>query len=714
MRPNEYDDLLSKIKCSDEFRGRMEEKLSSPAAEVHEYEETVSGTDVITAKHSWGRIAAMAAAFVLVCGAVGGGAYYRFSHVKNITDTSSNEDKTEYDSIYDRLKANRDKYEMSTAPCVFDGAEGGFSGFDSEEQQRFFDYMDKFNMKNEVEKKDISITARHIKFVFFKKNNEENEVVLDFYESGDCTWTESDNGAERTTYHSLADGDMVFNDLMKMYQLDTICSDMLNWNNVNEEEIEDFIEKSYENSIDYTSSLMNAASFHQKASSNIKMYEFADRNDISSVILSCEWERARDFDYINGYYSINGFNLSEDGYLSGNYKGYYVVYKLKDDIYLDKLRTIWNDYLKPMYTAFNISDPKDIREALQQISGEKSVQWLEGPTYIGQGSTEDYDCIARYYTLSDTKGFIDELASLAWVSCSDDEITDKSEYRNERGLIVSKGVYEFNYMRLYPDGYMRISNVGGFKLENESDIEKLSQLIDNYLIMDEGSKTAEKIRNGITDYNNLKAHYTYELSDGSEVSESVSGYLSVDAKNEKMYMTFDGISNFTDIFADRKNVSGEIVMNGHDDSAFRMVLNDTGEVFYSGIYSYSNGYLTPPPFFHYIYFCESLEKSFAPREAVRYYDSDYDSDFNFEIIEADGLVTLYSEGENDGEYIRIVLTERGQLISYEKSSENYSSSFILDDYVFDSPDFTMEDVGTVYERIGTEREELDSSLNGNH
>ena len=54
------------------------------------------------------------------------------------------------------------------------------------------------------------------------------------------------------------------------------------------------------------------------------------------------------------------------------------------------------------------------------------------------------------------------------------------------------------------------------------------------------------------------------------------------------------------------------------------------------------------------------------------------------------------------------------LISYEKSSENYSSSFILDDYVFDSPDFTMEDVGTVYERIGTEREELDSSLNGNH
>ena len=76
MRPNEYDDLLGKIKCSDDFRSRMREKLSSDTVEMKEYEESVSGTEVINTKHSWGKLAALAAAFVLVCGAVGGGAYY--------------------------------------------------------------------------------------------------------------------------------------------------------------------------------------------------------------------------------------------------------------------------------------------------------------------------------------------------------------------------------------------------------------------------------------------------------------------------------------------------------------------------------------------------------------------------------------------------------------------------------------------------------------
>ena len=89
MRPNEYDELLKKIKCTDDFRSRMQQKLSSAPAEMTEYEDSVSGTEVITAKHSWGKFAAMAAAFVLVCGAVGGGAYY-LVNVNKTTKESTN------------------------------------------------------------------------------------------------------------------------------------------------------------------------------------------------------------------------------------------------------------------------------------------------------------------------------------------------------------------------------------------------------------------------------------------------------------------------------------------------------------------------------------------------------------------------------------------------------------------------------------------------
>ncbi|NLT09550.1 MAG: hypothetical protein GXY08_08620, partial [Ruminococcus sp.] len=63
-------------------------------------------------------------------------------------------------------------------------------------------------------------------------------------------------------------------------------------------------------------------------------------------------------------------------------------------------------------------------------------------------------------------------------------------------------------------------------------------------------------------------------------------------------------------------------------------------------------------------------------------------------------------GENGGEYERIVLTEKGQLISYEFKGGNVTIIFKLDDYVFDSPDFTMEDVSVIYENMKNEHEEL--------
>ena len=96
MRPNEYNDLLKKIKCSDDFRRRMNKMLSSSSTEMNEYEETISGTDVITVRQSRSRFAALAAAFVLVCGAISGGVY-QFSRTNNKTEERSNiysDDKT--------------------------------------------------------------------------------------------------------------------------------------------------------------------------------------------------------------------------------------------------------------------------------------------------------------------------------------------------------------------------------------------------------------------------------------------------------------------------------------------------------------------------------------------------------------------------------------------------------------------------------------------
>ena len=200
----------------------------------------------------------------------------------------------------------------------------------------------------------------------------------------------------------------------------------------------------------------------------------------------------------------------------------------------------------------------------------------------------------------------------------------------------------------------------------------------------------------MTNYDNLRGHFTYEKSYGDGEEQIIDGYMSYDAKNEKLYMKGDG-----HLFYQEKENTIELVMNGHDTSAFRTVEKDTGNTDRVGTYRYSNGYASPPPD-NYVYLCKNLEKGLTPRFLNNYNSSKQNS---YQITESDGKIELYSHGATDGCYTRIILTEKGQLISYESIGPSYKTIFKLDDYEFDSPDFTMEDVGQLYESIKAEEEE---------
>ena len=149
----------------------------------------------------------------------------------------------------------------------------------------------------------------------------------------------------------------------------------------------------------------------------------------------------------------------------------------------------------------------------------------------------------------------------------------------------------------------------------------------------------------------------------------------------------------------------ELVMNGHDNSAFRAVNKRTGETdpLRIGLYAYSNGYANSPPD-NYIYICKSIEKYLTPRMSSQY------TGFYLEESKADRNtnITVHCKDPDGGYYdssYNIILNENGQLISYEMTSGTYSEKFEIDDYVFDSPDFTMEDVGTIYDSIKAESDE---------
>ena len=67
-------------------------------------------------------------------------------------------------------------------------------------------------------------------------------------------------------------------------------------------------------------------------------------------------------------------------------------------------------------------------------------------------------------------------------------------------------------------------------------------------------------------------------------------------------------------------------------------------------------------------------------------------------------ITIHtSEPNYDGKEIvfnmTLVFTPNGQLISYMGENQYSKATFTLDDYVFDLPDFTMDDTQAAYDRI---------------
>ena len=98
MEQKEYKRCLDEIKCSEGFRNKMEKALSAEPAGAEEYEDSVSHVERIKTS-SFRRYAALAAAFVLVCGAAGT-VWYGISKSSRSSDhiTAANEGVTSEDT----------------------------------------------------------------------------------------------------------------------------------------------------------------------------------------------------------------------------------------------------------------------------------------------------------------------------------------------------------------------------------------------------------------------------------------------------------------------------------------------------------------------------------------------------------------------------------------------------------------------------------------
>ncbi|NLT09594.1 MAG: hypothetical protein GXY08_08840 [Ruminococcus sp.] len=114
MDQKEYRYHLDNIKCSDEFKNKMEKALASEPGKTEEYEDSVSSVERIHTS-VFKRYAAMAAALVLVCGAAGT-VWYRASKDKNDTHIAASSVETTEEAT---TEAQESTTSVSTLPEAF-------------------------------------------------------------------------------------------------------------------------------------------------------------------------------------------------------------------------------------------------------------------------------------------------------------------------------------------------------------------------------------------------------------------------------------------------------------------------------------------------------------------------------------------------------------------------------------------------------------------
>ena len=138
-------------------------------------EDDVHGVEIYH-RSIWRKAVAVAATFIIIAGVAGGGAYY-FSQLRNINNVI--EENTDNTSIYSRLKANRRKYAaMDTVMSIFDNSTAGFPDLHYKEQEKFYDYMDQFDMQNEIDPSDFFKVPKSITFKFITDEDNSGYIFI--------------------------------------------------------------------------------------------------------------------------------------------------------------------------------------------------------------------------------------------------------------------------------------------------------------------------------------------------------------------------------------------------------------------------------------------------------------------------------------------------------------------------------------------------------
>ncbi len=349
-----------------------------------------------------------------------------------------------------------------------------------------------------------------------------------------------------------------------------------------------------------------------------------------------------------------------------------------------------------------------ILSLLPETDNNVHVCFKAGPTMVPQGKLL-YGTSIRGYDVIDYDELRNKLAEIEWTVCSEEEVMQNETFEYN-GLTIATGCYhiynaDFNVCDLYAHGFIR-SGSTYYKPLRENDLMIAGYTISNHFVPNKCAELAAKINNLPTA---LTADYTYYTP-----YEQAHGKILFGNNQTMMYMDGEGSMNNGEKHVEMvmKPEGKEYDTWNGSPTVLRVTDKNTGKHEYSLKYMYSNGILEYQPSFHYVYLLKDIERDIAGELRGAYKDLEFTSNDN-----EDGTTTYYIKRaellyENDDSSkegsiteLTVVTDKNDHLISYErKLNGSLTCSFKLENYKFDTEDFTMEDYNEIYSNIELEAE----------
>lgn len=381
MKRSDYIKTFDNIRCSEEFRQKMEERLSAARTEVHEYADSVTHLERAPSLNA-GRIAAAAAIFVLI-GGTAGTIYYTATKLPEAGVSQPETEDIINEMPFPELKEGFEASELRAYASISDPDEDYLEeSMDSSQLDKVFGFFGGLDWTES----EISETYDDTMYMWIEfRINTEEAYVFFMYEDGSarfikCDGDYSDPSAEYR-YQFAPEDFLCLHDVLRRRSLPDEPEPTVAAPKSVSELLDEYCPD------DFLKGLTTAGFMTRGGQTGSTItFTFSDMHGLKEKLKSYEWERAESFDYTNVYSTPMGL-INEQGYIYLNGEN---IFRLAD---MSKAEELVAD----LKAALEDDHIAELRLLLSKAESSYSTLEADISAYYYTGGVNDFYGYGKLY-----------------------------------------------------------------------------------------------------------------------------------------------------------------------------------------------------------------------------------------------------------------------------------------------------------------------------